>query len=163
MLLTAKTVTAMFAVCARTALIGSVVLQVPLDQLLGGPLRRFGEVELDTIDSTREPKGESVAVAGVHRRHGVLPDVQALESEPSRDLFLDSALTDQVLAVEQAYDGRSAPRLGRSARERRVGDDVEALEREPVVVVAQPVALDEEAPTGAVSPEADEDPFGAGV
>ena len=94
--------TAMLAVCARAALIGrllagdSVVLQVPLDELLGGPLRGFAEMELDTLDPAGETEGKPLAIAGVHRRHRVLPDIQALEPETPRHLLLDSALpTDE--------------------------------------------------------------------
>src|SRR6185312_4247259 len=124
MLLTAKTTTAMLAVCARAAFMvsfsglnRSVILQVALDQLLGSSLGRLAEMELDAFDSTGETKREPPAIPGIDGRHRVLADVQALEPEASRHLLLDSPLPDDAPVVKQAHDCGSAWRLGRLALE----------------------------------------------
>src|SRR4051812_8281004 len=88
-----------------------------LDQLFGRALHRFAEVEPDSFNPTREAERKSLAIAGVHRRHRVLSDVQAFESEAPRYLLLDSALADQASVVEQAHDRGSTGRPGRFAFE----------------------------------------------
>jgi hypothetical protein len=140
------------------------------DQFLIGPLRRLAEVEFYTFNVTCEAEREPLAVAGVHGRSRVLSNIQALKSEPPRHLFPDPALTHQVTVVKQAHMRRATRRLRRfalefhaeyhpSARQRRIGDHIVAFERKPVVVIAQPVAKNEKAPAGGVSPDTDEDPF----
>ena len=63
-------------------------------------------MEFDTFNSTCEAEREPLAVAGVHWRSRVLPNIQALKSEPPRHLFTDLALTYQMTVVKEAHERR---------------------------------------------------------
>src|SRR6185437_1381605 len=127
-------------------------------------------MQFDTFNATCEAERKPLAVAGVHRRSRVLSDIQALKSEPPRHLLPDPALTHEVTIVKQAHKRRSARRLWGfalelhteyypSAGQRRMSDDIVALQRKPVVVIAKSVVQDEKTPAGGVSSDAYKDPF----
>lgn len=81
---------------------------MPLDQLLGSPLRRILEAKLDSLDPASEAEGKPPAIARVHRGQSLLPDIQALESKPSRHLLRDAALAGEATILEQAYFCRTS-------------------------------------------------------
>src|SRR6185312_3367618 len=102
---------------------------MPCDQFLFGQIRRFTEVEFDTFDPAREAKGKSLTVARIDRRHRVLTHVQALPSKPARNLLLDSASTNKLVAVEKTDDRGSTRRILHDALELHAQHHPSARER----------------------------------